>query len=153
MTTQTIESVANQIQSLFNPQGNQDVFKTLARMSENMTAIVVEAGTRSTDIMSNATKEAFSNLGEAAQVRDEPADYSKAYSDFAQKQMDILTRAAQAVGEVTQKAGTDTKELASRAGEEMSDKVAETGKRFADKGAEAAKGAADKAASTAKKSA
>ena len=150
MTTQSTESIANQMQNLFNPQGNQDMFKTWARMSERMTAIVVEAGTQSTDIMSNATKEALSNLGEATQVRDEPADYNKAYSEFAQKQMDLLTRTAQEVGEVTQKAGTEAKELASEAGEEMSDKVAESTKRLTDKGAETAKDTAEKAAATAK---
>ncbi len=164
MTKNTTESVVNQIQGLFNPQGNQDIFKTWARMSERMTAIVVEAGTRSTDIMSNTTKEALSNLGAATQVRDDPADYTKAYGDFAQKQMDLLTRTAQDVGEVTQKAGTETTELASKTGKEMSDKVTANtkdatskatanAKDGADKGAKASKDAADKASSTAKKAA
>ena len=146
----TMESATNQIQSLFNPQGNKDIFETWARMSERMTAIIVEAGTKSTDIMSGTTKEALSNLADATQVCDEPADYSKAYSDLAQKQMDLLQRTAKEVGEVTQKAGTEATELASEASEEMSDKVAKKVKDAADKGAETAKDATDKAAATAK---
>jgi len=157
MTTQNTESAINDIQSLFNPQGGQDIIKTMASMNERMTAIFVEVGTRSVEIMSNTAKVALSNLGEATQVRDDPADYAKAYSDFAQKQMDLMTRTAQDVGEVTQKAGTETKELASEAGEEMSDKVAANAKEATDKITSAAKdaadkGTADKAGSTSKKS-
>ncbi len=148
--TNAMETVANQIQSLFNPQGNQDIFKTWARMSERMTAIVVEAGTQSTDIMSNTTKEALSNLADATQVRDEPAEYSKAYSDFAQKQMDLLTRAAQDVGEVTQKAGTEATSLASKASEELKDEVAAKADDATDKAAATAKHATDKATETTK---
>lgn len=153
MTTQNTESAANTIQSFFNPQGGQDIIKTMASMNERMTSIFVEAGTRSVEIMGNTAKEALSNLGEATQVRDDPADYAKAYSDFAQKQMDLLTRTVQNVGEVTQKAGTETKELASEAGEEMSDKVKASAKETTDKITSAAKDAADKAGSTTKKSA
>jgi len=157
MTTQNTESAINDIQSLFNPQGGQDIIKTMASMNERMTAIFVEVGTRSVEIMSNTAKVALSNLGEATQVRDDPADYAKAYSDFAQKQMDLMTRTAQDVGEVTQKAGTETKELASEAGEEMSDKVAANAKEATDKITSAAKdaadkGTADKAGSASKKS-
>lgn len=164
MATQNTESAVHNFQSLFNAQGNQDAVKMMAGMTERMTAIFVEAGTRSVEIMSNAAKEALSNIGEATQVRDNPAEYAKAYGDFAQKQMDLMTRAAQNVGEVTQKAGTETKELASEAGEEVSDKVAASTKEATDKftsaikdvadtGAANAKDAADKAGSAAKKSA
>ncbi len=164
MATQNTESAVNDIQSLFNPQGNQDAIKMMASMTERMTSIFVEAGTKSVEIMSKMAKEALSNLGEATQVRDNPADYANAYSDLAQKQMDLMTRAAQDVGEVTQKAGTETKELASEAGEEVSDKLAantkeatdkitSAAKDAAEKGTANAKDAADKAGSAAKKSA
>ena len=147
MTTQNTETAMSNIQSLFNPQGSQDLFKTMASMNERMTAIFVEAGTRSVEIMSNTAKEALSNLGEATQVHDKPDDYAKAYSNFAQKQMDLMTRTAQDVGEVTQKAGTQTKQLASEAGEEMRNKVAANAKEATDKITSATKDAADKGTS------
>jgi hypothetical protein len=164
MATPKTESAVNNFQSLFNPQANDDAIKMMASMTERMTAIFVEAGTRSVEIMSNTAKEAFSNLGEATQVRNDPAEYAKAYSDFAQKQMELITRAAQNVGEVTQKAGTETTELASENAKEVSDKVAENtvdatekftsaAKDAADKVAANTKDAADKAGSAAKKSA
>ncbi len=145
MTTQNTKTAMSDIQSLFNPKGGQDLIKSMASMNQRMTAIFIEAGTRSVEIMNNTAKEALSNLGEATQVRVDPADYAKGYSNFAQKQLDLMTRTAQDVGEVTQKAGTETKELASEAGEEMSEKVAANAKEATDKITSAAKDATDKA--------
>ena len=142
MAKQSAKSARNDIQSLFDPQGYHTGFKTLASANERMTSIAIEAGTQSTDIASDAAKEAFSNIRDWAQVRDEPADYGKAYSDFAQKQMNLFMRTAQAYANVTQKAGSETTDLASKAGEEIANKAAAN-----------AEGAADEVSSAAKKAA
>ena len=142
MATKNTQSAANDIQSLFDPKGYQDVFKTVASANERMTSVAVEAGTRSTDIASESTKEAFANIREVTQVRDEVADYGKAYSDFLQKQVDLFMRTAKAYAEVSQQAGTEAAELARKTGEEAGDKAAAN-----------AEGAADKAGSAAKKAA
>jgi len=126
MAKQTTKSAATDIQKLFDPQGYQDATKTIANMNDRLTNIVVEAGTRSTDIAGNAAKEAFANLRELSQVRDEPSAYGTAYTDFVQKQADLFTRTAQAFGTVTRKAGSETTDLASKAGEEITDKVTTT---------------------------
>ena len=123
MAKQNTKSAANDIQSLFDPKGYQDVFKTWAGTTERMTAIAVEAATRSTDIASDAAKETFSNLRDVTTVRDEAADYGKAYSDFVQKQLELTQRTAQSFVDVSQKAGTETTDLATKTGEEMADKV------------------------------
>jgi len=142
MAKQNTQSAANDIQNMFDPRGYQNVFKTWASMNERMANIAVEAGTRSTDIASETAKEAFDNIREVSQVRDEAADYGKAYSDFMQKQMDLFMRTAQNFADVTQKAGQETTEMASKTGEEIADKAARN-----------AEGAADKAGSAAKKAA
>lgn len=121
-----------------------------ANMNERMTAIFVKTSTRSIEIVSNTTKEALSNLGEAVQVRENAADYTKAYSDFAQKQVELLKRTAQEVGDLTKQAGTETKELATEAGEELSSKVAANAKEATDKVAAIAKDAAEITGSAAK---
>ncbi len=131
--TNDMKSAANDIQSMFDPQGYQNVFKTWASMNERMTSIIVEAGTRSINIMSDTAKESLSNLSEATQVRDEPTDYSRAYNDFAQKQMNLLQRSAQDVGDVTKEAGTEATELTSKVGEELSDEVSANANGAADK--------------------
>ena len=142
MAKQNAKSAANDIQSLFDPKGYQDVFKTWASTTERMTAIAVEAATRSTDIASDTAKETFSNLRDVTTVRDEPADYGKAYSDFVQKQMDLTMRAAQGFADVNQKAGTETTDLATKTGEEIADKVGANVNDAAEKAGSAAKKAA-----------
>ena len=142
MAKQNTKSAINDIQSLFDPQGYQDAFKTWAQTGERMTAITSEAAVRSTDIASDSAKEAFTNLREVSQVREQPADYGKAYTDFVQKQMDLFMRTAKAMSDVSQKTGTEAGELATKAGEDLSQKVSAN-----------AQGAANKAASAASKAA
>ncbi len=142
MAKQNTKSAINDIQSLFDPQGYQDAFKTWTQTGEHMTAITTEAAVRSTDIASDSAKEAFTNLREVSQVREQPADYGKAYTDFVQKQMDLFMRTAKAMSDVSQKTGTEAGELATKAGEDLSQKVSAN-----------AQGAANKAASAASKAA
>lgn len=142
MAKQNTKSATTDIHNLFDPQGYQDVFKTWAQTGERMMGIASESATRSTDIANETAKEAFSNLREVSQVREQPADYGKAYSDFAQKQMDLLMRTVQAMSDLGQKTGTETTELATKAGEDTRQKVAAN-----------VQGAADKATSAANKAA
>ena len=144
MTKQNTQSKSstNDIQSLFDPQGYQDVFKTFASMNERMTVNFVEAGNRSTDIASETAKEALSNMRDAAQVRDEPAEYGTAYSEFVQKQMDLFMRTMQSYADVIKKAGSETTELASEAGKEIADKAIDYAEAAANMAGTAAKKAA-----------
>ena len=144
MTKQNTQSkaAANDIQSLFDPQSFQDPLKTFASMNERMTVNFVEAGNRSTDIASESAKEALSNMRDAAQVRDEPAEYGTAYSEFVQKQMDLFMRTMQSYADVIQKAGSETTELASEAGKEIADKAIDNAEAAANKAGTAAKKAA-----------
>ena len=142
MAKQNAKSAANDLQSLFDPQGYQDVFKTWARFNERLTGVMVDAATKTTDIAHETTQELLSNVREMSQVRNEPAEYGKAYSDFVQKQMDLLSRTAQSYADVTQKSATEVTETVSEAGQQIGDKAAAN-----------AEGAADKAGSAAKKAA
>lgn len=123
MAKQNEKSAANDIQNLFDPQGYQDVFKTWASMNERMASIAVEAGTRATEIASETTREALSNMRDLTKARDEVSGYGSAYADFVKKQAELFTRAAHSYSTETQKVGTETVDLASRAGEEISDKM------------------------------
>ena len=142
MTKQNTKSAMADMQTLFDPKGYQDIFKTWTQNSERMMALTTDAASQSTDIASETAKEAFSNLREVTKVRNEPADYGKAYTDFVQKQMDLFMRTAKAMSDVSQKTGTEAGELATKAGEDLSQKVSAN-----------AQGAANKAASAASKAA
>ncbi len=123
MAKQNAKSATNDIQSLFDPQGYQDVLKTWASMNERMTSLVVEAGLQVTDVTSATTKEALSNVRELTQVRDETADYGKAYTDFVQKQTELFTRTVQAYASEAQKVNAMSTDMATKAGEEIADKA------------------------------
>ena len=123
MAKQNAKSTANDIQSLFDPKGYQDIFKSWASTSERMGSLAVETGTRMTDIASKTMQETLSNIREMSHVRDDPSDYGKVCTDFLQKQTDLLSRTGQAFSEAAQKAGGETADLASKAGEEMTGKV------------------------------
>lgn len=124
MAKQSTKSAATDIQSLFDPQGYQDVFNTWASMNERMMSLAVESGTRMTDIANDTAKETFSNVRDLTQARDEPTAYGQAYADFLQRQTELFTRTAQAYATETQKIGGETAELASKAGEDMTKKIA-----------------------------
>lgn len=123
MAKQTAKSAANDIQGLFDPKGYENIFKTWASMNERMVSLAVETGTRMTDFASEASKETLSNMREVTQVRDGPAQYGKAYTDFMQKQADLFSRTGQTFANETQKFGGETADLASKAGEEETGKV------------------------------
>ena len=142
MAKQNQKSAANDIQNLFDPQNYQNVFKTWATTNERLTELMVGAGERTTDITSETAKEAFSNLRDVSQVRDEPAEYGQAYSDFVQKQMDLFMRAARSLAEVSQKPSTETAELASEAGEQITGTIAANTERATDKASSVVKKAA-----------
>ena len=136
------ESTANDIHSMFDPQNYQDVFKTWANMNQRLTNIMVDACERSTEINTETAKETFSNLRDAAQVREEPTEYGQAYSDFLQKQVELFSRTAQSLVEVSQNTGKEAAGLASEVGSKMGDVASENAERAADKAGSAAKKAA-----------
>lgn len=142
MAKQNSKSAADDMQTLFDPRGYQNVFKTWASFNERMSTIAIDAMTKSTEIATEATQQSLSNLRDITAVRDEPAEYGQAYSDFVQKQADLLMRTGQSLGEVSQKAGSETSELASTTGEEMAGKVATDAKSASDRATSAAKKAA-----------
>lgn len=142
MAKQNQKSAAHDIQSMFDPQNYQNSFKTWANMNERLTSIMVDAGHRSTKITSETADAALSNLRDAAQVREEPAQYAQAFGNLMQKQMELGMRAMQSYAELSQQTGTEAAELASEAGKTISDKATENAERLADKASSATKKAA-----------
>ncbi len=142
MAKQNQKSAANDIQSIFDPQNYQNHFKTWADMNERLTSVMVDAGHRSIKITSETVDAALSNWRDAAQVRDEPAQYAQAYRNLVQKQMELGMRAMQSFAELSQQTGTEAAELASETGKTINDKATENAERLADKASAATKKAA-----------
>lgn len=99
----------------------QDAFKTSATLSEKMSKVVLEAADKSTEISSKWTKEVLAKLSDVTTVKDEPADYGKAVTEFASVQAELTSEALAAFAEVAKKVQMETVELMLAAGKDISE--------------------------------
>lgn len=121
----------------------QDAYKTQASLAEKMSKVALEAAEKSTEISAKWTKDTISKLGVVATVKDEPADYGKAVTDFASSQAEMAAENMAAFAEVAKKVQMETVELMLAAGKDFSeDATAAVKKATADVTAAAKKAAA-----------
>ena len=99
----------------------QEAFKTSAALGEKMTKVVLEAAEKSTEISSKWTKDAIAKVGEVAKAKEEPADYSKAISEFATASAEMAAENLAAFAEVAKKVQMETVELILAAGKDISE--------------------------------
>lgn len=120
----------------------QDAYKTQASLAEKMSRVALEAAEKSTEISSKWTKDTISKMGSVSTVKDEPADYGKAMTDFASAQAEMAAENVAAFAEVAKKVQMETVELMLAAGKDMSeDATAAVKKATADVTAAAKKAA------------
>ncbi|WP_127900439.1 Phasin [Solirhodobacter olei] len=99
----------------------QGAFKTQAALGEKMTKVALEAAEKSTEISSKWTKDALGKFGDMAKAKEEPAEYSKALSDFASATAEMAAENLAAYAEVAKKVQMETVELMLAAGKDMSE--------------------------------
>jgi hypothetical protein len=99
----------------------QDAFKTSAALGEKMSKVALEAAEKSTEISTKWTKSTLAKLGEVAKVKAEPADYTKAMTDFASAQAEAMAETMAAFAEVAKKVQMETVELMLAAGKDFSE--------------------------------
>lgn len=99
----------------------QDAYKTQAALAEKMSKVALEAADKSAEISSLWTKETIAKLGGVAAVKQEPADYGKAVTDFASAQAEMAAENMAAFAEVAKKVQMETVELMMAAGKDMSE--------------------------------
>ena len=99
----------------------QDAFKSSAAMGEKMSKVALEAAERSTEISSKWTKETLSKLAEVTKVKEEPADYQKAMTDYASAQAEMAAETMASFAEVAKKVQMETVELMLAAGKDFSE--------------------------------
>ena len=129
----------------------QDSFKSQAALGEKMSKVVLEAAEKSAEISNKWTKSALAKIGEASTVKEEPADYAKAATDFASASAELAAEHMAAFAEIAKRVQMDTVELMLAAGKDMSaEATAAVQKATADVTA-AAKKATDEVTAAAKK--
>ncbi len=98
----------------------QNAFKTQAAFGEKLSKVAFEAAEKSTEISSKWAKETLAKLTAAAKAKAEPADYTKAATDFASSAAELASENLAAFAEVAKKVQMETVELLMAAGKEAS---------------------------------
>jgi hypothetical protein len=99
----------------------QDAFRSQAALGEKFAKVALEAADKSNEISSKWTKDALSKVAVLARVKAEPADYTKALSDFASSTAELAAENLAAFAEVAKKVQMDTVELMLAAGKDFSE--------------------------------
>ncbi|MGI1663533.1 phasin, PhaP [Palleronia sp. KMU-117] len=121
----------------------QDAFKTQAALADKMSKVAFEAAEKSTEISAKWTKDTLAKLSTVTAVKEEPADYGKAMTDFASAQAEMAAENMAAFAEVAKKVQMETVELMLATGKDISeDATAAVKKATADVTAAAKKAAA-----------
>jgi len=101
----------------------QNVFKQQASIAEKMSKVTLEAAEKSTELSAKWMKDSLSRVGEVTRQREEPADYSKAVSDFTSAQAEMAAENMAAFAEIAKKVQMETVELMLAAGKEASEEA------------------------------
>ena len=114
-------------------------FKTTATLNEKLSGVSLTAVEKSTEISSKWTKDTVAKLTEMSKAKAEPADYSKAMTDFATAYSEAAAEHMAAFAEVAKKVQMETVELMMAAGKDMSDEATAAVAKATDDVKEAAK--------------
>jgi uncharacterized protein YeaO (DUF488 family) len=117
----------------------QDAFKTQADLSEKLSKVALAAAEKSTEISSVWTKETLNKLNSVSAAKTEPADYSKAMTDFASVAAEMAQQHMAAFAEVAKNVQTQTVELMMSAGKSASEEASAAVKKATDDMTTAAK--------------
>ena len=121
-----------------------DVFKSQAAFADKMSKVVLEAAEKSTEISAVWAKSTIGKLGSVTEVKADPADYSKAVTDFASTQAEMSAESLAAFAEVAKKVQMETVELMMAAGKDFSAEATAAAKKAGDEMTKTAKKAAGK---------
>jgi hypothetical protein len=107
----------------------QDAFKSQAAFADKMSKVAFEAAEKSTEISAKWTKDTLSKLAGVTAVKEEPADYGKAMTDFASAQAEMAAENMAAFAEVAKKVQMETVELMLAAGKDMGEDMTAAAKK------------------------
>lgn len=120
--TQDYTKMMQDMMSAFPMDGSnmQQAFKTSAALGEKMSRVALEAAEKSTEITSKWSRDMLSKMGEMAKAKQDPAEYSKAVSDFASASAEMSAEHMAAFAEVAKKVQMETVELMLSTGKDAS---------------------------------
>ncbi|MBC6406759.1 MAG: phasin family protein [Rhodobacteraceae bacterium] len=101
----------------------ENAFKNTAQLSEKLASVVLDAAEKSTNISGRWTKDTLSKMSDVAKVKEDPADYAKAMTDFASAQAESAAANMAAFAEVAKQVQMETVELLMAAGKVATDEA------------------------------
>ena len=123
----------------------QNAFKAQAAYGEKLAAVALAAAEKSTELSAKWAKDSLAKLSETAKAKAEPADYTKAATDFATAAAEMAAENLAAFAEISKKVQMDTVEVMLAAGKNASEETtAAMKKATADVTAQVKKAAAAK---------
>jgi hypothetical protein len=122
----------------------EDSFKTTATLNEKLSAVALDAAEKSTDLSNKWMKDTLSKAAEFSKAKAEPADYAKAYSEFASASAEVAAEHMAAFAEIAKKVQMDTVELMMAAGKDMQEDASKAMKKASSEASVAVKKAAAK---------
>lgn len=105
-----------------------EAFKSQSALGEKLSKVALEAAERSTDISARWAKDSIARVGELAASKQEPAEYTKAVTDFASAAAELAAEHMASFAEVAKKVQMDTVDLMLSSGKDFAadaQKVAE----------------------------
>jgi hypothetical protein len=120
----------------------QNAFKTQAAMAEKFSKVALEAAEKSTEITSKWAKDTLVKLSDISKAKTEPADYTKAATDFASAAAEMAAEHMASFAEVAKKVQMETVELMLSAGKDFSEDATAAVKKATDEVSSVAKKAA-----------
>jgi hypothetical protein len=121
----------------------ENLFKSQTALTEKMSAVAINAMSKSTDLSARWTQDTLSKVSAMTRARHEPADYAKAVTDFVSAQAEAAAEHMAAFAEIAKKMQTETLELMLAAGKDIGEDVTDaTRKATAEVTAAARKAAA-----------
>ncbi|MDG2340408.1 MAG: phasin family protein [Paracoccaceae bacterium] len=101
-----------------------DAFKNVVSLNEKFTSVALEAAEKSTEISSKWTKDTLAKVADISKAKAEPADYSKAMTDFASASAEVAAENMAAFAEVAKKVQMETVELMMAASKDLGEDAA-----------------------------
>lgn len=117
----------------------EGAFKNQAELSEKFSKVALEAAEKSAAISSKWATETIAKLGDMSKAKAEPADYTKAMTDFASAQAEVASENMAAFAEVAKKVQLETVELMMAAGKSASEEATTAVKKATEEMTAAAK--------------
>ena len=99
----------------------QDNFKSQAALAEKLSKVALDAAEKSTEVSAKWTKDTLGKMSAMTAIKEDPADYTKAMTDFASASAEMAAENMATFAEIAKKVQMETVELMLAAGKDFSD--------------------------------